>query len=215
MKSKIKIMIVEDESIIARSEQESLEELGYSVSAKVVSGEEAVKKAKEDKPDLVLMDIGLKGKMDGIEAAGIIRNVFNIPSIFVTAYADDTLLNRAKITEPFGYILKPFEKRELHSNIEMALYKHKAEKRRRELEKTQEKLIHKLQEALHRVKTLSGLLPICANCKDIRNDKGYYEQIESYISDHSEVEFSHGICPKCVKKYYPELYGENTDIENK
>ena len=197
-KSEIKIMIVEDEIITAKSEKLSLEGLGYTVSATVTSGEEAVKKAEEDKPDLVLMDIELKGEMDGIEAAGIIRTRFDIPSIFVTAYADDKLLERAKITEPFGYIIKPFEKRELHCNIEIAVCKDKAEKDRK-------KLIQELRDSLAKAKLLNGLLPICANCKDIRNDKGYYEQIESYIRDHSEAEFSHSICPKCAKKLYPEF----------
>jgi len=203
--SKIKIMIVEDEIIAAESEKRSLEELGYSVTSTVASGEKAIKKAEEDKPDLVLMDIELKGKMDGIEAAGIISSRFHIPSIFVTAYADDKILERAKITEPFGYIIKPFEKRELHSNIEMALYKNKAEEERK-------KLIKELQDSLAKVKQLTGLLPICANCKDIRNDKGYYEQIEKYISGHSDAEFSHGICPKCAKKLYPDIYDENENI---
>ncbi len=205
MTSKIKIMIVEDEIIAAESEKRSLEELGYSVTSTVASGEKAIKKAEEDKPDLVLMDIELKGKMDGIEAAGIISSRFHIPSIFVTAYADDKILERAKITEPFGYIIKPFEKRELHSNIEMALYKNKAEEERK-------KLIKELQDSLAKVKQLTGLLPICANCKDIRNDKGYYEQIEKYISGHSDAEFSHGICPKCAKKLYPDIYDENENI---
>ena len=72
-------------------------------------------------------------------------------------------------------------------------------------EQKREKLINELQEALAKVKTLSGLLPICANCKMVRDDKGYWKQIESYIRDHSEAEFSHSICPACVKKLYPEL----------
>ena len=199
-------MIVEDETITARSEKQTLEELGYSVSAKVGSGEEAVKKAEEDKPDLVLMDIELSGEMDGIEAAGIIRSRFDIPSIFVTAYADDKLLERAKIIEPFGYILKPFEKRELHCNIEIALCKDKAEKDRK-------KLIQELQDSLAKVKQLTGLLPICANCKKIRNDKGYWEQIEIYIKGHSEAEFSHGICPECAKKLYPDFYPPDQDLK--
>ena len=205
MTSKIKIMIVEDEIITAESEKQSLEELGYSVISAVASAEKAIKKAEEDKPDLVLMDIELKGEMDGVEAAGKIHSRFDIPSLFVTAYSDDKLLKRAKIAEPFGYIIKPFQKRELHSNIEMALYKNMAEKERK-------KLIKELQDSLAKVKQLTGLLPICANCKDIRNDKGYYEQIEKYISGHSDAEFSHGICPKCAKKLYPDIYDENENI---
>ncbi len=77
---------------------------------------------------------------------------------------------------------------------------------RKRVESERERLIHGLQEALAEVKTLSGLLPICASCKKIRDDKGYWNQIESYISEHSEAEFSHGICPECAKKLYPEFY---------
>ncbi len=131
--AKAKILVVEDSKEIACLIEKYLKTLGYAVSALVVSGEEAIKKTEENKPNLVLMDIQLSGKMDGIEAAGIIRARFDIPSIFVSGYADKKLLERAKITEPFGYILKPFKKKELQSNIEMALYKHKVERERKKL----------------------------------------------------------------------------------
>jgi hypothetical protein len=83
---------------------------------------------------------------------------------------------------------------------------------RKKLEQERENLIHDLQEALANIKTLSGLIPICANCKKIRKDSGYWEQIESYICDHSEARFSHGICPKCAKELYPDFFG-NLEIE--
>jgi len=121
------ILIVEDEGIIARDTKNRLKGFGYAVCALVSSGEEAIKKVEEMHPDLVLMDIRLKGKMDGIEAAEQIQNRFNIPVVYITAYADDNTLQRAKITEPFGYILKPFEDKELYTAIEIALYKHKME----------------------------------------------------------------------------------------
>ena len=124
---KIKILVVEDESIIAEDIRRSLENLGYSVPSVVSSGETAINKAKEERPDLVLMDIMLKGKMDGIEAAGKIRSEFNIPIVYLTAYGDDNILARAKITEPFGYLIKPFKDRELKINIEIALYKYRME----------------------------------------------------------------------------------------
>ncbi|MDP6388128.1 MAG: response regulator, partial [Candidatus Pacebacteria bacterium] len=163
--SKIKIMIVEDERIAAETVKRILKELEYSISSIEISGEDAVKKAEEDKPDLVLMDIELKGKMDGIEAAAIIRSRFDIPCIFVTAHADDKKLEQAKITEPFGYILKPFENKGLHCNIEIAICKDKAEKDRK-------KLIQELQDSLDKVKQLKGIVPICSNCKDIRDGEG-------------------------------------------
>lgn len=123
-----KILVIEDQSIVAMDIQNRLESLNYIVTGTASSGAGAVKKAEETKPDLVLMDIMLKGDMDGVEAAEEIRYRFGIPVVYLTAYADTNTLQRAKITEPFGYILKPFQERELHSTIEMALYRHKMEK---------------------------------------------------------------------------------------
>ncbi len=117
-----KIMIVEDEVLFAKNLQELLERLGYTVPALVATGEEAIEKAGEMKPDLVLMDIVLKGGMDGIEAADLIRTRFKIPVVYLTAYADDKTVQRAKITEPYGYVVKPLEERDLHVTLEIALY---------------------------------------------------------------------------------------------
>jgi PAS domain S-box-containing protein len=124
-----KILVVDDEIIIARELEARLAALGYEVLEIASSGQEAVELAEWARPDLVLMDIVLKGDMDGIEAAAEIRARFGIPSIYLTAYADEVTLQRAQVTEPFGYIVKPFSERELRANIEMALYKHQAESR--------------------------------------------------------------------------------------
>jgi PAS domain S-box-containing protein len=122
------ILVVEDEIIIANNIQSRLQALGYYIPEIVVSGEEAIRSAKEHLPDLILMDIRLKGEIDGIMAAEYIRTNYDIPVVYLTAYADVNSLARAKITEPFGYIIKPFTERELHSNIEIALYKYDIEK---------------------------------------------------------------------------------------
>ena len=326
-----RILVVEDESIVALHIKSTLESAGYTVPALASSGEEAIQRAADTHPDLVLMDIKLRGPMDGIQAAEQIRTRFNIPVIYLTAFADEATLQRAKITEPFGYLLKPFEEPELQISIEMALHKHQMERRLQEskrwlattlrsigdaviatdaagrikfmnpmaealtgwsqsealgehlsqvfdivseqgdsstrdpvskaiqegvtvhlahhllitrngkevpigdnaapirdevgniigavlvfrdiservqAEKAREELITELQEALAQVKTLSGLLPICASCKKIRNDQGYWQQVEDYIREHSEAEFSHGLCPDCARKLYPELYND-------
>jgi PAS domain S-box-containing protein len=137
--SSARILIVEDEGITAKDIAETLKSQGYDVPAIALSGEEAIQKTEAIRPDLVLMDIVLKGNVDGIAAARQIRDRFDIPVVYLTAYADSEIVKRARITEPFGYIIKPFEARELHSNIEMALYKHKAEKALRQAE--QEKAI--------------------------------------------------------------------------
>src|SRR6056297_969215 len=123
----VRILLVEDESIVAMDMERRLGALGYSVIEHVLSGEDAVAKAIQEKPDLILMDIHLKGKMDGIQAAEHIKSTLGTPVIYITAYSDETTLARAKVTETFGYILKPFQEREIYSTIEMALYKYKME----------------------------------------------------------------------------------------
>ena len=120
---KKKILIVEDERIVAMDIQNRLIDLGYSVCGSASSGEDAVKKASELQPDLVLMDIVLKGDMDGIDAAGQIRERFNIPVVYLTAFSDEKTLQRARLTGAYGYILKPFGDNELRSNIAVALHK--------------------------------------------------------------------------------------------
>lgn len=129
-----RIMIVEDENIVALDVKIRLERLGYAVPAIASSGEEAIAKALETRPDLVLMDIRLRGEMDGVEAAAQIRTRFEIPIVYLTAFADEETLRRAKVTEPYGYVLKPFEERELHAIIEMALYRHEMARKLRESE---------------------------------------------------------------------------------
>ncbi len=129
------ILVVEDERVVAEDIQRSLQSFGYAVPAIVATGEDAIKKVEEYKPDIVLMDIVLRGEMDGIEAANQIRSRFNIPIIYLTAHTDEKRLKRAKITEPFGYIIKPFEDREVYTAIEMALYKYGMEKKLKESEK--------------------------------------------------------------------------------
>src|SRR3990172_10007461 len=143
-----RILVVEDEAIIAADIRESLQNLGYAVTSIALSGEEAIKKVEENNPDLVLMDIMLQGEMDGIEAASQIRTRFNIPAVYLTAYSDEKLLERAKITEPFGYIIKPFNERELHTNIEIALHKHKMEKKLKESEQWLSATLKSLGEAV-------------------------------------------------------------------
>ena len=126
--SQTRILIVEDEIIVATDIQTTLLSLGYDVLEIVSSGEEAIDKVQELQPDFVLMDIRLQGEMDGIQAAEAITANFSIPILFLTAYADQKTLERAKLTRPMGYILKPFEERELYTTIEVALYKHQMEK---------------------------------------------------------------------------------------
>ena len=194
-KKPARILVVEDEAITAADLQDRLSALGYEISGWATSGEEAIELARADKPDLALMDIMLRGKMNGIEAARILRSELAVPVIFLTANSNDAVLDKAKASEPFAYLLKPFEERQLRTNIEMALYKNKMEQER-------EELIRQLQDALAKVKTLSGLLPICAWCKDVRDDEGYWLRVEKYVEKNSAAKFSHSLCPSCAEKHF-------------
>lgn len=191
---KPKIMVVEDEFIIASEIQKALEKNGYDVVAVESSGEAAIKNVAKVKPELILMDIMLNSEMDGIKTAMHIHSKSNIPIVYLSSYSNKEILEDAKLTEPYGYLVKPFNENELRTTIEMSLYKSKMEKER---QKHQDK-----------IKILQGFLTICAYCKKIRDDKGYWKNVAEYIRDHSEAEFSHGICPDCMKKNYPDFQEE-------
>jgi len=146
--TKARVLVVEDESIVSLEIQSRLKRLGYEVVAAVASAEEAIERTARCEPDLVLMDIQLKGEMDGVEAAGEIRDHLSIPVVYLTAYADEATLRRAKVTEPFGYILKPFEERELYKTIEMALSKHQLEKTLKEREQWLDTTLRSIADAV-------------------------------------------------------------------
>ena len=124
---KSKLLIVEDEMILADDMQLQLENMGYDVVGIASDGNDAIKLTKEKNPDLILMDIVLKGDMDGIDTSEKLNNLYNIPIVYLTAYFDDAILDRAKKTQPYGYIIKPFHEVQMHCAIVMALYKHQQE----------------------------------------------------------------------------------------
>jgi CheY-like chemotaxis protein len=146
------ILVVEDEKIIAKDIANVLKKFGYAVPAIASSGEEAVRRLEEMPVDLVLMDIVLKGDIDGIEAAKRITERFNIPVVHLTAYADEDTLSRVKETRPFGYIIKPFKERELYTTIEIALHNHRQSLENRKLE---EKRIEELRQKLQQLQQFS------------------------------------------------------------
>jgi PAS domain S-box-containing protein len=319
--SQTRLLVVEDEAIVAADLREQLEALGYTVVATADTGPGAITQARALRPNLVLMDVQLKGEMDGPAAANVIAHELEIPVVFLTAHADGASVERARDSGPFGYIVKPADRRELRTTLEIALHRHALEQRVRQAERflaatlrsigdaviatdaagrvtfmnpvaealtghlerdslgralagifatfdpttgqavedptvalllaghtsrlqrdktllsrqgvcrpiedtcapirdeqgrvvggilvfrdvtertrqtaEREQLIATLQEALANVKTLSGLLPICAWCKKVRDDRGYWEKVETYVMKHSQAEFTHGICPDC------------------
>ncbi len=131
------ILVVEDEGIVAQEIKSRLEKADYTVCGVAHEGEKAVADAEKLKPDLILMDIQLKGEMDGIEAAKLIQERFGLPVVYLTAHSDSATLQRVKAMEPFGYVVKPFETRNLMVSIEIALHRHQSESERLYREKLQ------------------------------------------------------------------------------
>ena len=202
----IRVLIAEDSVRMRKGLRQLLELMGYVVAGQAAHGREAVEMAQALRPDVILTDIQMPD-MDGIEAAHQIQACCPTPVVVLTAHTSPDLLEKASEAGVGAYLIKPPNEKELERaiTIAMARFKDLLELRR---------LNAALQEALDRVKTLSGLLPICAVCKKIRNDGGYWQQVEEYIHDHSDAQFSHGICPECARKLYPEYY-EDEDVAGK
>ena len=147
--SKERILIVEDEKIISLDLQRRLEKFDYNVVGLCTTGREAVDQAAELKPDIILMDIMLAGgDIDGIDAAKIVKEQNQIPVIFLTAYADEKTLNRAKAAEPFGYILKPFKEKELYTTIDIAIYKYQVDKKLKRQERRFSAILHSIADGI-------------------------------------------------------------------
>ncbi len=158
--------------------------------------------------DLILMDV-MMPELDGVEACRTIKgrpNSCDIPIIMVTAKSDLSNLQAAFAAGAIDYITKPVNNIELLARASSALALKKEMDCRKAREGELRRSNEELQKALRDVKVLRGLIPICASCKKIRNDGGVWQQLEEYIGDHSEAEFSHGICQPCVKKLYPGVY---------
>lgn len=189
-----RILVVEDEAIIAADIADRLRGLGYEVAGTCATAEAALEAVDRQTPDLVLMDIRIKGEQDGIEAAQQIRLGHRLPVVYLTAHADDDTLGRAKVTEPFGYVVKPFEDRELQTTIEIGLHKH-------EMETARAEMLQDLQRALAQVRTLTGLLPICAACKKVRDDEGYWKEVDEYLKSVADADVELGVCPDCERQY--------------
>lgn len=179
-----------------------LKEEGYRFAV-ALNGEGALEAFRREPPDLVLLDVMLPD-LSGFDIITRMRESDpekNIPVIFITARADieDKLIGFGK--GAVDYITKPFNEREVLARVRTQL---ELKLRRDE----SGRLIEKLQKALDEVRQLRGIIPICAGCKSIRNDDGYWQQVEDYLGSHSGIEFSHGLCPSCIRKLYPDLAEE-------
>ena len=198
-----RILIVDDEEMLLLYLSKRLKKHNYDVVT-CLSGEEALEKVKAFDFDVVILDVILPG-IDGYEVCRRLKSDKKTSGIMVLILSvRKTVEERLKgyEVEADDYITKPYDPEELLAKIRILLRLKNALDER-------DRIIHKLQEALSKVKTLSGLLPICSSCKKIRDDRGYWKQIEDYIREHSPANFSHSICPECAKRLYPEFYKGN------
>lgn len=172
-----KVFVVEDEAIVSKDIQVCLKKLGYEVIGTYSSGEKALEAIKIEKPDIILLDIMLSGQMSGIETSLAIKENYNIPVIFLTAYTDEKTLGKAKITDPYGYIVKPFKEIDLRTSIEMALYKWKKENKT-QVDKA--KINFSVSSEFIYVKSNSRLIKL--NNEDIF----YVEALKDYVTIHTD-----------------------------
>ena len=159
--------------------------------------------------DLVLLDLGLPDSQGIAGVKNLCERFGRLPIIVFTGLSDEQLGTQAVHEGAQDYLIKG----QTNGSLLVKAIRYAME--RKQLENEKEHLIRELQESLAKVKRLSGLLPICASCKKIRDDKGYWNQVETYLSEHSDAKFSHGICPECGKKLYPEFYDKVWGKENK
>jgi two-component system, response regulator PdtaR len=192
----LRVLIVDDQESIRELLRRQLEKIGHTVVGKASNGMQAIELTRSLQPDIVLMDIEMP-KMDGLEATKKILEKYPRPVVLLTSHDDPEMVRQAGKVGAGAYLLKPPGADEIERTmiIATARFADLMELRR---------LNSELKQALDNIKILSGLLPICANCKSIRNDKGYWEAVEEYITENTEVHFSHSLCPTCIDKLYPD-----------
>ena len=200
------ILVVDDTKENLRLLVKALGDEGYRVRP-ALSGPIALEAARNEAPDLILLDILMPG-MDGYQVCRALKQdplLKHIPVIFVSAM--DRLEDKVKGFEAGGldYVSKPFQTEEVLARVGTHLALRALQRDLEAKNKRLEQLNRELQNALKEIKTLKGIIPICSHCKKIRNDKGYWTQIEAYLAECSDAEFSHGICKECADKYYPNM----------
>jgi DNA-binding NtrC family response regulator len=199
-----KILLIEDNRGDARLLDEMLKEVP-GIKFKLVWADRldrGIEYLKDEDIELVLLDLGLPDSQGFETFTKIHASVPELPIIVMTGLNDEKLALEAVREGAQDYLVKG----QVDGNLLIRAIRYAMERKKLEIER--EKIIEKLQDALTKLKTLGGLLPICSFCKKIRDDKGYWNQIEVYVREHSDANFSHSICPECAKKHYPNLYRE-------
>jgi len=202
-KKEINIVLVEDDFLVADLIKQILSnlDLGYKIIGKASNGVEGVELVKTLKPDLVIMDIRMP-QMNGIEATKIIQEKCPTPVIMLTSYENSELINEASDAGAAAYLIKPLQKNMVEQSITIALARHNDIMEMRRLNNELNAKVEELEKAFTEIKILQGIIPICAAGKNIRNDNKFWENVADYMAAHTEAEFSHGICPDCMKRLY-------------
>jgi len=202
---KLGVLIAEDDFIVCETIQQEVEDLGYTVAGKAPNGRKAVEMTAALKPDAVLMDIKMPD-MDGLEATRRIHKTCPTPVVILSAYDTPDLVKQAGEAGAGAYLVKMPTAREIERAIAIACARFDDMMALRQVNTELQTRNEQLQAALDKVKLLSGLLPICSNCHRIRDDEDNWHDVAVYVRDHSEADFTHGICPPCARKLYPEFY---------
>jgi sigma-B regulation protein RsbU (phosphoserine phosphatase) len=208
----MKILIVDDSAAFLNALGAILGDMGYADVVKKESAAAAIDYLRSLSPTnkntpvgLILMDV-IMPEMNGIEAVRAIKadeNLLDIPVVIVSARDDEERIEAAFEAGAIDYIGKPIKKTELCARVRSVLKLKEEMDRRKAHERELEQTVKQLRKAAAEIKTLTGLLPICAGCKKIRDDKGYWQQVEYYVAEHTDAKFTHGLCPDCLRKLYP------------
>jgi YesN/AraC family two-component response regulator len=197
----LKVLVVEDDYFVKTGIIRAVESLGHKVVGDAANGKIGLEKTLELHPDVILMDVEMK-EMNGLEAATLIQDKCPTPIIFLSAYGDQDLVELASNTGASAYLTKPPHSADIARAITIAMARHQDLMQLRTLNKKLKRMSLELDLALAEVKTLRDFLPICCYCKKVRDDEGYWSQIEAYVEKHTDSKFTHGICPECTEEHY-------------
>lgn len=208
----IKVLVAEDDFFVSQEIVRTLNQAGYEVVGVASNGAMAIDLAESLAPDAILMDIKMP-KIDGLQASEIIQAKRPTPIVILSAFETEDYVRQAGQTGVGAYLTKPPKAAEIDRAISIAMARHADLMESRRLYQELEAKNQALRKALKEIQVLRELIPICSNCKKVRNDQGYWEQIDHYLREHSDLKFTHGICPDCLKKLYPDFANEILDIE--
>ncbi len=200
----IKVVVAEDDFLVRKMIIKAIESIGLEIVGLAANGAEAIEMVTSLKPDVVLMDIQMPS-VDGLEATRQIQKSCPVPVVILTAHETQDLVTKASEVGAGAYLVKPPSAQDIERSITIAMARHEDLMKLRELYQKVESQNKELERALAENKILQGIIPICMFCKQIRDGEGYWNQVEKYISEHSDAKFSHSICEKCIKKHYPEI----------